>query len=681
MESFLMFFSSQAENFPGILRSVSLQVTALACLVFLIMLISRKSSPRFHYFLWLIVIVRAAFPFNITLPASIEQFAGPVLLMSPGTAVYAAPNLNADGGLFTFAETISILWAATVLLISASIAWKSLRLRRIVSTLEPVAGGPVHELFLSCTAKMNLKKPAILVTSQKDLLNGPAVIGYLRPKIYLPARMLAEWKPEHIEPVLIHELAHIKRHDLLINWLQIIVQAVYFFHPVIWFANRAVRKLREDICDDEAITLLNSENARYGESILRIIEDSMRRPALGLMGMGFVENSPSIKKRIQRIMNDKYSITRRVTVPSLSAIAFVACAGIILAMGTPKSGERNVSAGAPLVDYGIIGGAEALYDDLVYPESAKKAGIEGFVGIMVRFENGRVAEMKPDDLSPKLGYGCEEAAMNALKKQKWERAERDGKPVSFWLPVSVEFRLAGNPDGFGSVKEENGELIAEFLPLGNQPVIKGGLPELMKHLRYPEEAEKAGKEGMVLLQVLLDAEGNVKDTRIIRGVGYGCDEEAVRAVKEMEFTPASYGGKHVAMWFSIPIRFSLQASGRESTDVPLPPPPKKGAEDIPPSLPLENQPKIKGGLQALRNFLVYPEEAKKEKVEGLVLVKVLIDEKGMVEKTVIAKSIGRGCDEATVEAVKKLEFIPATKDGTNVKFWFTIPVRFMLSEH
>ena len=115
-------------------------------------------------------------------------------------------------------------------------------------------------------------------------------------------------------------------------------------------------------------------------------------------------------------------------------------------------------------------------------------------------------------------------------------------------------------------------------------------------------------------------------------------------------------------------------------DVPPPPPgPSAEEEEIPPFLPLEDQPQIKGGLSSLNKYMRYPEIAKKAGVEGLVMVAALIGKDGKVEDIRVEKSIGAGCDEEAVRVIRDhLEFSPAKQRGKAVKFWFRIPVRFSL---
>ncbi len=97
-----------------------------------------------------------------------------------------------------------------------------------------------------------------------------------------------------------------------------------------------------------------------------------------------------------------------------------------------------------------------------------------------------------------------------------------------------------------------------FVVVENMPELIGGLAALQKNIRYPEMARKAGIEGRVIVQFIVNEQGKVEDPRVIRGVGGGCDEEALRAVRKANFKPGRQRGKPVRVQYSLPVIFKLQ---------------------------------------------------------------------------------------------------------------------------
>jgi protein TonB len=97
-----------------------------------------------------------------------------------------------------------------------------------------------------------------------------------------------------------------------------------------------------------------------------------------------------------------------------------------------------------------------------------------------------------------------------------------------------------------------------FVIVEQMPELIGGLSELQKKITYPEIAKKAGVEGRVIVQFVVNEQGNVTDPVVVRGIGAGCDEEAIRAVQTAKFTPGKQRGKPVRVKMSLPITFKLK---------------------------------------------------------------------------------------------------------------------------
>jgi periplasmic protein TonB len=98
-----------------------------------------------------------------------------------------------------------------------------------------------------------------------------------------------------------------------------------------------------------------------------------------------------------------------------------------------------------------------------------------------------------------------------------------------------------------------------FVPYDSRPEIIGGMAEVKKYLKYPEIARRAGVAGTVFVQVLVDIQGNVIDTKVIKSLGNnGCDEAAIIALKKVKWKPALQRDKPVQVWIGIPVVFQLK---------------------------------------------------------------------------------------------------------------------------
>ena len=105
--------------------------------------------------------------------------------------------------------------------------------------------------------------------------------------------------------------------------------------------------------------------------------------------------------------------------------------------------------------------------------------------------------------------------------------------------------------------EEEDEEMEIFVIVEQMPELIGGLPEIQKRIVYPELARKAGIEGRVVIQFVIDEQGNVTNPVVVRGIGGGCDEEALKAVQTAKFVPGKQRGKPVKVRYSLPISFKL----------------------------------------------------------------------------------------------------------------------------
>lgn len=127
--------------------------------------------------------------------------------------------------------------------------------------------------------------------------------------------------------------------------------------------------------------------------------------------------------------------------------------------------------------------------------------------------------------------------------------DANGKVEKSWKLVTD----ANNSTGSNESKYSDYFTAAEKMP-----EIVGGFGELVKGIVYPEEAKEKGIEGKVMLQVYIDEKGNVVEIEVLKSVGHGCDEAAIKAVKGIKFTPAIQHGEKVKSMVVIPIMFKLQ---------------------------------------------------------------------------------------------------------------------------
>ena len=151
----------------------------------------------------------------------------------------------------------------------------------------------------------------------------PFVWGLWRGAIYLPANFTRTTAGRKRHAVLLHEIAHIARADVLVNLIQSIAQGIYWFHPLVWIANRIIRAEREKCCDETAIAKLKTTPKEYGGAIVEVLtaeyQSRLAIPSLAVAGP-----SKNIEDRLKTIMNPKRRFYARPTFIGLCMVLFLA---------------------------------------------------------------------------------------------------------------------------------------------------------------------------------------------------------------------------------------------------------------------------------------------------------------------------------------------------------------------
>ncbi len=173
---------------------------------------------------------------------------------SPATAPRSALHVNFRArfaqAVRPFTAPIVTMWLLGVSLFSIRLwrSWRAvIRLRNSGRRCEP---GALEKRFAALRSALGASPAAQFLVSAR--VRVPMVIGWIKPVVLLPATVLAGLSSAQLEAVLAHELAHIRRHDYLVNLLQNAVETVFFYHPAIWWISRIVREEREHCCDDIA---------------------------------------------------------------------------------------------------------------------------------------------------------------------------------------------------------------------------------------------------------------------------------------------------------------------------------------------------------------------------------------------------------------------------------------------
>ncbi|MGA8263322.1 MAG: energy transducer TonB [Ignavibacteriaceae bacterium] len=156
-----------------------------------------------------------------------------------------------------------------------------------------------------------------------------------------------------------------------------------------------------------------------------------------------------------------------------------------------------------------------------------------------------------------------DAIAERVSNWKFDPAKIKGTPVKCWSDVKANILV--NPDG--TTKIEIPDFLAGanmfnpgdkyFVAVEEMPEPIGGIAAIQKNIKYPEIAKRAGIEGRVYIQAFIDENGNVTRANVLKGIGAGCDEAAMNAIKKVKFIPGRQRGIPVKVQVSVPVIFKL----------------------------------------------------------------------------------------------------------------------------
>jgi len=365
--------------FDWLVRS-TIQASVLILLILAFRLATRgRLRARWHYLLWLLVVVRMLLPwapesglslFNwapssqedvlraLGWPRLPEGFGGSTLDLLRGRAsdrvVGADVAAEAVGQGVSGREAIrarsvsvrdalSMIWLAGVGVLSVSALGAGLAFWAKVRRATAVTDRAALELLGACSLRMGIARPPKL--AQTDTVRSPSLFGLFRPCLLLPAGMVGTFSHEQLRHIFLHELAHMKRRDIPVGLLATVLQIVHWFNPLVWVAFHRMRADRELACDAMALSRLEHSSSRqYAETILALLEAySPPTPAPAIVGM--LAGRSQLLRRMVMITRFKKSSYRR-TVLGAALLVVLACVALTNAQSgsAARAGKKDIKA-------------------------------------------------------------------------------------------------------------------------------------------------------------------------------------------------------------------------------------------------------------------------------------------------------------------------------------------------
>lgn len=599
------------------------------------------------------------------------------------------------------------LWMIGVTVLSIRLLGGWMVTRRLAArAIEPVSA-EIDERATRVADRLELRRLARVVES--SAVSVPVVIGWMKPVVLLPAAALSGLTLAQVESLLAHELAHVRRHDYLVNILQAAIETLLFYHPAVWWLSKRVRTEREHCCDDLAVSLC--DRVVYVSALTDLA--AMSAPTLALAA-----TDGPLLTRVRRILNGDQ--------PARPASGWVAVGALVLVLAAlapiVMAARAEVPTTTPIAQ-GRIEAAPVVGDTQVYPEQldgakqrldqakaevarldAERKTIEqartrrGLELKVAQTTDGTVLPRVVHSVHPtypavaratsmqgvvimdvtvmsdgklgaivvtKSGGVLDAAAMDAVRQWQFLPATRDGKPIMMTVPVTMTFSLAGT--GTNGVPAAN---IGIELPARTSETKLGQTPDRPRKIKsvspvYPAAARAARMQGMVILDAMVLKTGVVGDVTVTRSGGV-FDAAAIAAVRQWIYEPARLNGQPIDMAIPVTVDFTLANAVTDRVNVSANQATDPQAQDV------VRPRKIKGPSPT------YPQAARDAKAQGMVILNATVRKDGTVGAVTVTRSAGV-LDDAAIAAVRQWIYQPARRNGQPTDMDISITVNFTLT--
>ncbi len=335
------------------------QSTLVVLIAGLLTLALRKQHARIRYWIWLCASLKFLVPFSVLVrlgdllawsrPASasaqpafyvtVQEIAQPFAPTASPIVRHAAPAAVAAGWFHSLPALLALWFAGflTVLVIWI-VRWR--RISAVASSAHPLSEGREVSGLRRIERLLNIANPIRVLLSRSRL--EPGVFGIARPVLLWPEGITHRLEDAHLESILAHEVCHVRRRDNLCAVLHMLVEAVFWFYPLVWWLGARLVEERERACDEEVIAL-RGEREIYAESILKVCEFCLGCPLVCVSGV----TGADLKQRMVHIMSDrllqKLNFARKLLLATAAFLAVAVPVSFGIFHATPTQAQSQAA--------------------------------------------------------------------------------------------------------------------------------------------------------------------------------------------------------------------------------------------------------------------------------------------------------------------------------------------------
>lgn len=323
---------------------ISVMGAVLTCFIILYKVIAGKRlGARWHYLIWLLLLIRLAIPFSVESPVSIYNLPSYISSTAPAVniAEYArtqipqidavrenisrvnitveqAEPVNTPAEAYTSLSHMTInipfiVWLSGFIIMLSITVSSNFSLYLRLKTHSVVKGGQLTDILNDCGSMLGLKSLPLLIETR--FVSTPALFGLFKLRLLVPEGCLKKIGADRVGFVFLHELAHLKRKDIIINVFSSILQAIHWFNPFIWYGFYRMRIDRETACDAFVLNYLpNDDRMDYGRTLISMLESFSKRNMPAALA-SFLHSKKDLKRRIALIASFKNSKYKWSVIP------------------------------------------------------------------------------------------------------------------------------------------------------------------------------------------------------------------------------------------------------------------------------------------------------------------------------------------------------------------------------
>jgi beta-lactamase regulating signal transducer with metallopeptidase domain len=421
-----------------------------------------------------------------------------------------------------FLPWLVLIWLLGVLVSSLRLAGIWTYTQQLKLNGEHLVLEPWKETLHKLSWELRVSRPVILIES--SLVKVPGVVGWIKPMILIPSYALTGLTPQQFELILAHELAHIRRHDYLVNLFQTIIETLFFYHPAVWWVSSQVRKERENACDDLAISI-GGDASVYARTLIEI--ERLRKINVSL---AMAADGASLTMRVHRLIGIETSGSERLNglwgllFIGIFIISFIAYVKNPYLVNTPRFEEQ-----VPNIPFQNISKLEAskqtAHKVITGDWTAKPKSEESNEIIIVFYKNPRSrGNISNDTFSINQLEGFEPEALSSAESKVNFKVSREvgifefegdfgqGKGAGSWSLIPSE--------GFVSNMEKRG-----YINLTETDLFYAAVNNINN--KYIEDFESAGYRNLTFKQ-------------FIEASMVGITPERIKRAKELGYTNVSF---------------------------------------------------------------------------------------------------------------------------------------------